>query len=270
METLLQHEPFIRLGAFVSLLTLMALLETRFPARPRKLPRVFRWSNNWALIGAGTLLMRALAPAGAVGIGLFAELQGVGLLQWLQLPGWLALVLAVTALDLTMWAQHRLFHAVPLLWRVHRMHHSDLDFDVTTGLRFHPLEMALSFGIKAAVILAIGAPAMAVLIFEVLLSSLALFNHANIRLPASVEAPLRKLIVTPDFHRVHHSWLPAETNSNYGFNLSIWDRLFGTYVAQPSRGHRGLTTAQMLDGTERSDMKTLAEMTATADKVLVF
>jgi len=241
LDVILTHEPAVRLGIFFSVLGVMALTEVLWPARPALLPRRYRWTNNWALVGANTLVLRLLAPAGAVGIGLVVESSGIGLLQVLQPPLWLTILISVTLLDLVIWAQHRVFHAVPALWRIHRMHHTDLHFDVTTGLRFHPLEILLSFALKAMVILAFGVPAVAVLVFEVILSSLALFNHANVRLPPAVEQWLRRVIVTPDFHRVHHSWHLNETNSNYGFNLSLWDHLFGTYVAQPRDGHEGMT-----------------------------
>lgn len=241
MNELLNHEPAVRLGIFFSVLVVMALAEILRPARPALLSRRYRWTHNGLLVGMNTLVLRLIAPAGAVGIGFFVERSGLGLLQLVELPFWLIVVVSVVLLDLAIWAQHWLFHAVPWLWRIHRMHHTDLHFDVTTGLRFHPLEILLSLAIKAVVIVAIGAPAFAVLVFEVILSSLAVFNHANVRLPERIERWLRLVIVTPDFHRVHHSWLRNETNANYGFNLSLWDFLFRTYVAQPCHGHEGMT-----------------------------
>jgi sterol desaturase/sphingolipid hydroxylase (fatty acid hydroxylase superfamily) len=165
----------------------------------------------------------------------------MGLLNVFQVPYPLAILLSVLALDLAIYLQHLMFHAVPLLWRLHRMHHADLDFDVTTGARFHPVEILLSMLIKFAVILVLGPPAVAVLVFEVLLNATAIFNHGNVRMPARVDAVLRWLVVTPDMHRVHHSANPRETNSNFGFNLPWWDRLFGTYRAQPQAGHDGMT-----------------------------
>ncbi|WP_019624052.1 sterol desaturase family protein [Thioalkalivibrio thiocyanoxidans] len=237
----LAQEPIIRIGILLSVLAIMATWEILGPRRPLSVGKAYRWSNNWGVVITGTLLTRLLFPAGLVGLGLFVETQGWGLLQVLDLPFWLVVLIAVVVLDFAIWAQHVMFHAIPSLWRLHRMHHADLDFDLTTGLRFHPLEILLSFGIKAMVVVAIGAPALAVLVFEVILSSLALFNHSNVRMPAPVDRVLRWFVVTPDFHRVHHSWYPHETNSNFGFNLSLWDRIMGTYRAQPQDGHDGMT-----------------------------
>jgi sterol desaturase/sphingolipid hydroxylase (fatty acid hydroxylase superfamily) len=173
----------------------------------------------------------------AVGLAAAASERGWGLLNQLDLPPWLALAAAVIALDLVIYIQHVLFHAVPALWRLHRMHHADLDFDVTTGARFHPLEILVSAGIKLAAVAVLGPAALAVLVFEVLLSATAMFNHGNVRLPVAADRWLRRLVVTPDMHRVHHSAVPAETSRNFGFCLPWWDRLFGTYLAQPAAGH---------------------------------
>ena len=188
-----------------------------------------------------TLLVRILFPTTAVGLALVAEARGFGLLNVIRLPDWLALLAAVVVLDLAIYLQHVLFHAVPALWRLHRMHHADLEFDVTTGLRFHPIEIVLSMLIKFAVVVAIGAPALSVLVFEVLLNATSMFNHTNMRIPTRIDRVLRWLVVTPDMHRVHHSILARETNSNFGFNLPWWDRLFGTYRAQPAAGHEEMT-----------------------------
>jgi sterol desaturase/sphingolipid hydroxylase (fatty acid hydroxylase superfamily) len=188
-----------------------------------------------------TVLLRLAFPLLAVGLAALAARQGWGLLNRGTLPAWLAFGLAVLALDLTIYLQHVMFHAVPALWRLHRMHHTDLDFDVTTGLRFHPIEIALSMGIKLAAVTVLGPPPAAVLVFEVLLNGTALFNHGNIRLPLALDRVLRLLLVTPDMHRVHHSIFPSETNSNFGFNLPWWDRLCGTYRAQPRDGHDAMT-----------------------------
>ncbi len=237
VERIMELEPVIRLGFLFGMVAVMGLWELAAPRRALTVGKAWRWANNIAIIGAGTLLSRIVLPAGAVGVALFADARGWGLLPELELPFSLIVVIAVVVLDFAVWAQHVFFHAVPVLWRLHRMHHADLDFDLTTGLRFHPLEILLSFGIKALFILALGAPVIAVLIFEVVLNALALFNHANVCLPRRLDAVLRWLIVTPDFHRVHHSWYPHETNTNFGFNLSLWDRLFGTYRAQPRDGH---------------------------------
>lgn len=240
-EQLLEWEPMVRMAALLGMLALMASWEALAPRRALTVGKAWRWLNNGGIIITGTVLIRLVFPAGLVGLGLFVETQGWGLLQVVELPGWAVLLVAVVVLDFTVWAQHVLFHAVPALWRLHRMHHADLDFDLTTGLRFHPIELLLSYGIKATVVVAIGAPALAVLVFEAILSSLALFNHSNARIPLVIDRVLRWFIVTPDFHRVHHSWYPRETNSNFGFNLSLWDRLLGTYRAQPRDGHEGMT-----------------------------
>ncbi len=237
----MQQEPVIRMAMMLGVLAIMATWEWVAPRRALSVSKAYRWSNNFGVIALGTLLTRLVVPAGAVGLAVFVESQGWGLLQVVNLPLWLTVLIAIVVLDFTIWAQHVMFHAIPTLWRLHRMHHADLDIDVTTGLRFHPLEILLSFGIKATVIVALGVPAVAVLLFEIILSSLAMFNHSNVRMPLAVDRVLRLLIVTPDFHRVHHSWYPHETNSNFGFNLSLWDRIMGTYRAQPDDGHDGMT-----------------------------
>ena len=234
-------EPAIRLGFFVGVLVLMALWEALAPRRPWSVRAPPRGSSNLGIGGGDTLAARALCPAAAVGVALYAEQRGWGLSHVLELPYWLAVVLSVVVLDLVIYLQHVLFHAVPLLWRVHRMHHADLDFDVTTGLRFHPIEIVLSLVIKATVVAALGAPALGVLAFEVILNATSMFNHGNVRIPVRLERILRWLVVTPEMHRVHHSILVRETNSNFGFNLPWWDRLFGTYRDRPAAGHEGMT-----------------------------
>ncbi|HEX8873656.1 MAG TPA: sterol desaturase family protein [Nitrosospira sp.] len=188
-----------------------------------------------------TLVIRIVFPTAAVGVALLGESRGWGLLNAFNIPAWIAVPASVVALDFAIYLQHVLFHAVPLLWRLHRMHHADLDFDVTTGVRFHPVEIVLSMCIKLMVVIALGAPALAVLIFEVSLNATSLFNHANVRIPLPLDRVLRWLMVTPDMHRVHHSWYPNETNSNFGFNLPWWDRLLGTYKDQPLDGHEQMT-----------------------------
>jgi len=233
-------EGMIRLGSFVAIFGLMGLWELLAPARDRSLPRLRRWPNNLALAALNVAIVRILFPAAGVGLAVVAEAQGAGLLRLPDLPYWLAVLAGVVVLDLAIYLQHLLFHAVPALWRLHRVHHADPDFDVTTALRFHPVEILLSMLIKTAVIFAFGPPVLAVLIFEVVLNGASVFNHANVRLPPRIERILRWLVVTPDMHRVHHSKDMRETNSNYGFNLSIWDRLFGTYRAQPALGHEGM------------------------------
>ncbi len=239
-EFLIGNEATIRLVVFLGILTAMALWEVAAPRRRREIPRLLRWSNNLGIVVLDTLLVRLSFPVVAVGLATIAQANGWGLFNIWQIPGWLAVLLAVMALDLAIYLQHVMFHAVPALWRLHRVHHADLEFDVTTGLRFHPAEILASMGIKLAVVAALGPPAVAVLIFELLLNGSAMFNHANIRLPASVDRWLRLVMVTPDMHRVHHSVDVAETNSNFGFNLPWWDRLLGTYRAQPAKGHEAM------------------------------
>lgn len=241
MQTLLAHEALIRLGAFSLVLAAMMAAEAALPRRARGFARRRRWPSNLGVAALNSLLLRLVFPTAAIGVAIAIEGKGVGLLPWLGLPGWLAAILAVVLLDLAIYLQHVMFHAVPALWRLHRMHHADLDFDVTTGLRFHPLEILLSMAVKIGVVVALGAPPVAVLVFEVLLNASSMFSHGNLRLPARLDAALRRVLVTPDMHRVHHSAVPAETDSNFGFSLAVWDRLFGTYRAQPAAGHEAMT-----------------------------
>lgn len=241
IETLLTYETALRLGGFAGIFAAMALWELLAPRRKQAFGRGKRWPSNIGVVIIDTLLVRVLFPTTAVGLALVAEQQGWGLFHALNAPVWLAVIVSVILLDLAIYLQHVLFHAVPALWRLHRMHHADVDFDVTTGVRFHPIEILLSMGIKLGVVAALGTPAVAVLIFEVLLNATSMFNHGNIRLPERLDRVLRWLVVTPDMHRVHHSVLPRETNSNFGFNLPWWDRLFGTYRAEPVAGHEGMT-----------------------------
>jgi len=230
-EYALAHEPTIRLAAFFGIFALMAIWETAAPRRARLHSRSVRWTANLGLVILNSVLLRLVFPMAAVGFATLATERGWGLLNAFAVPDWAAFVLAVVALDCAIYLQHVMFHAVPVLWRLHRLHHADPDYDVTTGARFHPIEIVLSMLIKFAVIAVLGAPAAAVLIFEVLLNATAMFNHANLKLPAGVDGVLRLLLVTPDMHRVHHSTDVAEANSNFGFNLPWWDRLFGTYRA---------------------------------------
>ncbi len=239
--SLLANEPTIRLSAFAGLFAVMALWEILAPRRLQSIGRARRWPGNLAVVVLDTLAVRLVFPVAAVGTALLAETHGWGLFQALQAPAWLTVLASVIALDLAIYLQHVLFHAVPVLWRLHRMHHADLKFDFTTGVRFHPLEILLSMAIKLGVVAALGTPAVAVLIFEVLLNATSMFNHGNARMPLRLDAVLRWILVTPDMHRVHHSVTPRETNSNFGFNLPWWDRLFGTYHAQPAAGHDGMT-----------------------------
>jgi sterol desaturase/sphingolipid hydroxylase (fatty acid hydroxylase superfamily) len=240
-SAMLQYEPLIRFGAFSGVLLLMALWELAAPRRHASVTRIRRWPNNVGVVMVDAVIVRVLFPISAVGLALVAETRGIGLLNIIHMPVALAVLLSVVILDLAIYCQHVLFHAVPALWRLHRMHHADLEFDVTTGLRFHPLEILISMAIKFVVIAAFGAPAVALLIFEVLLNATSMFNHSNIRIPATLDEVLRWIVVTPDMHRVHHSIVARETNSNFGFNVPWWDRLFGTYRAQPAAGHEGMT-----------------------------
>ena len=241
LQNILEQETAIRLTVFLGVLIGMAVWEVIVPRRRVEIPRLLRWSNNLALVVLDTLLVRLAFPVVAVGLAVIAQENGWGLLNQISIPGWIVFPAAVLALDLAIYLQHVLFHAVPALWRLHRMHHADLEFDVTTGLRFHPLEILLSMVVKLGVVMALGPPAFAVLIFEVLLNASSLFNHSNIRLPLRIDAVLRLFIVTPDMHRVHHSIHPSETNSNFGFNVPWWDRILGTYLAQPKAGHEDMT-----------------------------
>lgn len=240
-EFIQDNEPLIRLGCFFAVFVLMAGWEAVAPRRRRCASRRARWPSNLGIVALNTILARVVAPAGVVGMAIAAETQGWGVMNPLSMPLWSAVALSVLVLDLAIYLQHVLFHAVPVLWRLHRMHHADLDFDVTTGARFHPIEILLSLGIKLSIVAALGPPAVAVVIFEVLLNATAIFNHGNVGIPSQVDRVLRLLVVTPDMHRVHHSVLPQETNSNFGFNFPWWDRLLGTYRAQPSGGHETMT-----------------------------
>lgn len=237
----LNHELAIRLGFFAGAFAVVALWEAVAPRRALTLSRALRWTGNLALVALNTLLLRLLFPMAAVGVAAFGVANGWGLLNHFQVPFWLAVPLAVIALDFVIWLQHVMFHAVPALWRLHRVHHADLDYDLTTGSRFHPIEIGLSMLVKSAAIVVLGPPVVAVLVFEVLLNATALFNHGNIRLPLALDRVVRWLAVTPDMHRVHHSIEDDETNSNFGFNLPWWDRLFGTYRDQPRAGHEAMT-----------------------------
>ena len=234
-------EPWIRLGAFAAVLLLLAVAELLVPRRVQAFGRWQRWPGNLGLVAVDTLLIRLLFPLAAVGAALLAEQRGWGLFNLVELPAWFEIALAVILLDLLIYGQHVLLHAVPWLWRFHRVHHADVEFDVTTGLRFHPVEIVASMAIKIAAVFLLGPPALAVLIFEVLLNATAMWSHSNIRLPVSVDRLLRMVLVTPDMHRTHHSVVPRETHSNFGFNLACWDRLLGTYREQPEAGHQGMT-----------------------------
>ncbi|EEX09573.1 fatty acid hydroxylase [Ruegeria lacuscaerulensis ITI-1157] len=234
----------IRLGVFLGLFIIFASAEALRPRRPRLYGRSQRWLTNLSITLLNTAVLRLMAiglPLLAVGAALDAGQKGWGLFNHLYWPAWVEVALSILILDFAIWAQHLVTHKVPILWRLHRVHHADRDMDVTTAVRFHPIEVALSMGLKIGLVYLLGPSALAVILFEILLNGTALFNHSNIRLPTAVDAVLRQIIVTPDMHRVHHSVLRREHDSNYGFALSIWDRLIGTYVAQPEAGHDDMT-----------------------------
>jgi len=235
------NEPGIRLGFFFGVLALIAVWEILAPRRRLSVPKLSRWANNLGLVFLNTLVLRLLFPTAAVGMAAFAAKRGWGIFNYLEAPYWLAVPVSVVALDMVIYLQHVMVHAVPALWRLHRVHHADLDYDVTTGARFHPLEIVLSMLIKLATLAVLGPPVVAVVIFEVVLNATSMFNHRNLRLPRHVDKVLRWVVVTPDMHRVHHSVEDDEANSNFGFNLPWWDRLLGTYRAQPRGGHEGMT-----------------------------
>ncbi len=240
MTALLHNEPIIRLACFFAVLLAIMLWERRKPRRALSLPRARRWPANLGIIVVDSIVLRLVFPVLAVGAAELAAAQGWGLLHGLNTPFWLALLASLLILDLAIYTQHVVFHKVAVLWRLHRMHHTDLDFDVTTALRFHPLEIVLSMLIKLVLVTLLGAPAVAVMLFEVILNATAMFNHGNVGLPRRLDRALRWILVTPDMHRIHHSIRPEETDSNFGFNLPWWDRLFGTYRDQPRDGHAGM------------------------------
>ncbi len=237
----LKHESMIRFSFFFGILLIMSLWEMRAPHRHLSMPRWMRWVNNGGLLILGTVLLRAVFPLALVGVAATAAEQQWGLFYAVPMPHWQMVLLSIICLDFTTYLQHTLFHALPALWRLHRVHHADLDFDVTTGLRFHPLEILLSMIGKISIVLLLGTPVIAVLFFEVILNATSMFNHGNVRLPHALDCCLRWFVVTPDMHRIHHSTIPQETNSNYGFNLPWWDYLFGTYRHRPSMGYKEMT-----------------------------
>ena len=237
---LLEYEPFIRVGAFAGGFTLLAVLERLLPRRSREVSRKRRWLNNVGITFLNTFVIRIFFAAGAVGFAMYADMKDLGLFNFYDVPWIVAVVASVVILDFFIWLQHLVFHHVPALWRLHMMHHTDLDIDLTTGTRFHPLEMLISMVIKLGVIFFIGAPMAGVLIFEVLLNATSMFNHSNLKLPGWLDRAVRLLIVTPDMHRVHHSVILKETHSNFGFNLTWWDRVLGTYISQPKMGHENM------------------------------
>ncbi|UCE88641.1 MAG: sterol desaturase family protein [Pseudomonadota bacterium] len=240
-EFVMANEPAIRMGFFLGILGVMAVWEIATPRRALTISKTVRWVNNLGIVFLNSFLLRLIFPAAAVGMATFAAGQGWGILNYFDVPFWLAVPVSVVAMDFVIYLQHVMVHAVPALWRLHRMHHADLDFDVTTGARFHPLEIILSMLIKFATIVVLGPPVLAVVIFEVILNATAMFNHGNVRIPREIDRVLRLIVVTPDMHRVHHSVEDDEANSNFGFSLPWWDRLFGTYRDQPRAGHEAMS-----------------------------
>lgn len=236
-----EHDNIIRLAVFASILTLLIAAEFFAPRKQRVMARSGRWITNFGLTALNTLALRFLMPLLALAAAQLAAQRGWGLLNILTLPEWLAFIIAFVALDMLIYAQHIAFHHVPMLWRFHKVHHADRDLDVTSGARFHPGEALISMAFKIACVMALGAPVAVVFVFEAVLNAASLFSHSNIAIPDKADNLLRRIIVTPDMHRVHHSILRKETNSNFGFFLSVWDRLFRTYIAQPSSGHDGMT-----------------------------
>ena len=235
------QEASIRLGFFVGTLLLIALFEILVPRRVLTTSKVSRWFGNLGIVVINSVALRLLFPISAVQLAVWAGEKGWGIFNIMDFPYWLLVALSIILLDFIIYLQHVMFHAVPTLWRLHMMHHADLDYDLTTGIRFHPIEIIVSMGIKFSAIVLLGAPAFAVVVFEILLNGMAMFNHGNFYIPLGLDRVLRWFVVTPDMHRVHHSVFPSETNSNYGFNLSWWDRIMGTYRAQPRLGHQDMT-----------------------------
>jgi sterol desaturase/sphingolipid hydroxylase (fatty acid hydroxylase superfamily) len=245
-------EPVLRLSVFAGVFLAMALLELALPKRDLTAPKTKRWLTNLAIVGLDSLLVRAmdlaprllgsvLIPLAAVATAIWAEGRGIGLFNWLALPAWFEVLAAIIIFDFAIWLQHVASHRIPAIWNFHQVHHADVDIDVTTAIRFHPVEIGLSMLYKMAWVVVLGPAPIAILLFEVILNAGALFSHANVALPAGLDRALRRVIVTPDMHRVHHSVVRREHSSNFGFNLSVWDRLFGTYIDQPAAGHRSMT-----------------------------
>ena len=237
----IDNELVIRMVFFIGIFVIVAFVERYVPRRALSTSKTRRWFGNIGIVIINSALLRLLFPAAGVGIAIWVGQQGWGAFNNVELPYWSKVALSAIILDFIIYLQHVMFHAVPLLWRLHMMHHADMDYDVTTGNRFHPIEILLSMVIKGAAIIVLGAPALGVIIFEILLNGTAMFNHGNFFIPLGIDRTLRWAVVTPDMHRVHHSVFPSEANSNFGFNLPWWDRVMGTYRAQPSRGHEGMT-----------------------------
>ena len=240
MEYIINNEVWVRLYAFFGVFLVVALLEAMLPKKKRVMPRIERWLTNLSLVVINSFVLRLIVPILAVGVASWALTNNVGLLNWLQLPVWAEILAAVLLLDMFIYFQHVAFHKWPLFWRFHKVHHADRDIDVTTGARFHPLEIVVSMAYKLVCVALVGPSVFAVILFEIVLNASAMFNHANLALTKGLDRTLRAVVVTPDFHRVHHSVIPSETDSNFGFFLSVWDRLFGTYIAQPKHDHQGM------------------------------
>jgi len=239
-EFIINNENTIRISVFVGMLLIMGLWELAAPRRAPKISKLLRWVNNLGLVFLNSLILRLIFPLAATGMAFFASEHGWGVFNYYDINPLLEIIICVIAMDFIIYLQHVLVHAVPVLWRLHRVHHADIDYDVTTGSRFHPVEIIISMLIKLATIMVLGPPVVAIIIFEVLLNGMAMFNHGNVGLPEILDKFLRVFIVTPDMHRVHHSIEDDETNSNFGFNLSCWDRIFGTYREQPRKGQLGM------------------------------
>lgn len=239
-ELFFENESYIRLGAFLGIFALLTIWEISTPKRELLELRRFRWFSNIGLIVISSVLIRFILPTAAVGVALHVEQDNLGFLNHYDLPFLLQFVLAFVLMDLAIYFQHVMFHALPLFWRFHRVHHSDLDCDITTGLRFHPFEIVISIVFKFLVIISVGVPVIAVVIFEIILNAASMFTHSNIKIPATFESIVRWFIVTPDMHRIHHSIKENETNSNFGFFISLWDRMLGTYTSEPEYGHANM------------------------------
>ena len=239
-DLIILYEAEIRVSVFGGIFCAMALWELFAPRRSLQVSKFVRWSSNMGILVINTIILRLVFPAAAIGVSVFAASHNWGFFNILAWPIWVEVLLSVIVLDMVIYSQHVMFHAVPSLWRVHRIHHADVDFDVSTGVRFHPIEILLSMLIKMVAVCVLGAPALAVIVFEVLLNGTSMFNHGNVRLPQLIDKFVRLVLVTPDMHRVHHSVVVGETNSNFGFNLSCWDRVFGTYQAVPAAGHESM------------------------------
>jgi sterol desaturase/sphingolipid hydroxylase (fatty acid hydroxylase superfamily) len=254
-------EIIVRVGAAASVFSAMALWEWAAPRRRLEAGRRPRWPGNLGILLVDIAAVRLLVPISAVGVALIAAEKGWGVFAILGLPAWAAFIVGVIALDLVIYTQHYVFHHVPLLWRLHRMHHADIDIDVTTGVRFHPLEILISMAIKIAAVVTLGVPAGAVVAFEVLLNATSMFNHTNVALPPRLEHVVRWIVVTPQMHQVHHSIVRVETDSNFGFNLPWWDRLFGTYRAEPAAGEDGVVIGLPIfrDGNESRIVRLLTQ-----------